>query len=100
VPMLRFRPNLVVDGDFSPHAEDQWRKIRIGDAIFDVAKPCVRCVFTTVDPESGERDPYGEPLNTLKTYRRLEKGISFGVNLIGRTPGVQIHVGQPLVVLS
>ena len=100
LPMLRFRPNLVVDGDFAAHAEDQWRKIQIGDAIFDVAKPCVRCVFTTVDPESGERDPSGEPLNTLKTYRRSEKGICFGINLIGRTPGVQIHVGQPLVVLS
>ena len=99
VPMLRFRPNLVVDGDYPPHVEDSWQQIRIGDAIFDVAKPCVRCVFTTVDPNSGERDPSGEPLNTLKTYRRSEKGICFGVNLITRTPGVHIRRNDALEIV-
>src|SRR5262249_43481916 len=37
VPMLRFRPNLVVAGT-APHAEDGWRRIRIGAAEFDVVK--------------------------------------------------------------
>ncbi|HEX6834120.1 MAG TPA: MOSC N-terminal beta barrel domain-containing protein, partial [Rudaea sp.] len=64
VPMLRFRPNLVVAGT-APHAEDVWKRVRIGEVEFDVVKPCTRCVFTTVDFERGERDPSGEPLRTL-----------------------------------
>ena len=61
LPMLRFRPNLVVTGT-QPHAEDSWKRIRIGALEFDVVKPCVRCVFTTVDFERGQFDPSGEPL--------------------------------------
>src|SRR5258708_3426367 len=48
LPILRFRPNLVVAGT-APHAEDSWKRIRIGAVEFEVAKPCTRCVFTTVD---------------------------------------------------
>ncbi len=90
--MRRFRPNLVIAGA-EPHAEDGWRRIRIGAIPFDVAKTCTRCVFTTVDPDRGERDPSGEPLRTLKTYRRAEDGIHFGVNLIARAEGV-LRVGD------
>src|SRR6185312_13770682 len=50
VPLLRFRPNLVVAGT-APHAEDGWQRIRIGAIEFEVVKACVRCVFTTVDFE-------------------------------------------------
>ena len=69
VPVQRFRPNLVVDGA-PAHAEDDWSRIRIGGHEFEVGPACVRCVFTTVDPERGERDPGGEPLRTLVAYRR------------------------------
>jgi uncharacterized protein YcbX len=92
VPILRFRPNLVVAGT-EPHAEDGWKRIRIGEFEFDVVKPCVRCVFTTVDFERGERDPSGEPLRTLLGYRRGEKGVTFGQNLIPRGRGV-VRVGD------
>jgi uncharacterized protein YcbX len=36
--------------------------IRIGSVIFDVVKPCSRCIFTTVSPEKGQKHPSGEPL--------------------------------------
>lgn len=98
VSMLQFRPNLVVQGGV-PHIEDGWRRIRIGDVAFDVVKPCTRCVFTTVDPVSGERDPSGEPLRTLMTYRRMGKGICFGQNLIARGTGT-LRVGDPVSVLE
>ncbi|HEX7917468.1 MOSC domain-containing protein, partial [Rudaea sp.] len=39
VPALRFRPNLVV-ADTEPHAEDGWKRIRVGEVEFDVVKPC------------------------------------------------------------
>lgn len=98
VSMLRFRPNVVVDG-CAAHAEDRWRRLRMGDIEFDVAKACRRCVFTTVEPERGERDPSGEPLRTLVEYRRREDGVYFGQLLIPRGSGT-IETGAPVVVLD
>lgn len=91
----RFRPNLLIEG-VPAHAEDGWRRLRIGAVEFEVVKPCVRCVFTTVDPDSGERDPDGEPLKTLAAYRRGPKGITFGQNLIARGSG-RIAVGDEVI---
>ena len=99
VSILRFRPNLVVAGAPEPHAEDGWRRVRVGDVEFDVVKPCTRCVFTTVDPQRGDRDPTGEPLRTLATYRRIGKGITFGQNLIPRSAGT-VRSGDPVEVLA
>jgi uncharacterized protein len=99
LPMTRFRPNLVVTGKFAAHEEDTWQRIRIGEAQFDLVKPCIRCVFTTVMPDSGQRDPSGEPLKTLAQYRRSPKGISFGMNVICRTPRVKVNVGDAVQVL-
>ncbi len=94
----RFRPNLLVDGT-SAHAEDGWRRIRIGAVEFDVVKPCVRCILTTIDPDTAVADADGEPLATLKFYRRGPKGITFGQNLIARGVGA-IRVGDRVEVLS
>lgn len=98
VPMLRFRPNMVVDAA-PAHAEDGWSRIRIGGHAFDVGPACVRCVFTTVDFERGERDASGEPLRTLVTYRRGEEGVTFGRNLIPRGTGM-LRVGDLVEVLA
>jgi uncharacterized protein YcbX len=98
VPMLRFRPNLVVSGT-EPHAEDEWKRVRIGEIEFDLVKLCTRCVFTTVDFERGERDPSGEPLRTLITYRRSPNGVTFGQNLIPRGTGI-LRVGDRVEVLA
>ena len=98
VSVLRFRPNLVVANTLA-HAEDTWRRVRIGDVEFDVVKPCTRCVFTTVDFERGEFDPTGEPLRTLIKYRRTPAGVTFGQNLIPRGAGV-VRVGDEVDVLA
>lgn len=98
VPMLRFRPNFVV-AHTTAHAEDEWRRVRIGPVEFDLVKPCSRCVFTTVDYEKGEFDPSGEPLRTLLTYRRSERGVTFGQNLIPRGSG-SVRVGDEVEVLA
>jgi uncharacterized protein YcbX len=98
VPMLRFRPNIVIAG-IAAHAEDDWRRVRIGGIEFDVAKTCIRCVFTTVDFERGVLDPSGEPLRTLLTYRRTPAGVSFGQNLIPRGTGT-LRVGDAVEVLA
>jgi uncharacterized protein len=99
IHMLRFRTNLVVSGDFPAHTEDSWRRIRIGQVEFEMVKPCVRCVFTTVDHQTGERSALAEPLTALKEYRRSPKGITFGMNAILRgAPGI-IRVGDALEIL-
>lgn len=40
--------------------------IRVGDVMFDLVKPCSRCVLTTVSTERGRKHPSGEPLSTLQ----------------------------------
>jgi uncharacterized protein YcbX len=81
IGMDRFRPNLVVQGA-PAWAEDSWRRLRIGDALFRVAKPCERCVVTTIDQATGTQPDPGEPLRTLKTFRRDPRGrVLFGQNL-------------------
>ena len=98
VSMLRFRPNLVVAGT-DAHDEDRWKRIRIGAVELDLVKPCARCVFTTVDFESGTFDPAGEPLRTLITYRRSPHGVTFGQNVIARSLG-EVRVGDAVEVLE
>ena len=96
VPMDRFRPNIVVDG-CEPHAEDGWQGLRIGEVVFRVAKPCARCVVTTVDQATGER--MREPLRTLSTYRTLDGQVLFGQNLVQENRGV-VRVDDPVVPLE
>ncbi|NJO77212.1 MAG: MOSC domain-containing protein [Cyanobacteria bacterium RM1_2_2] len=98
LPMNRFRPNLVITG-CEPYAEDRWQQIRVDQTIFDVAKPCQRCVITTTDQQTAIRDAAKEPLKTLATYRRLKGGVIFGQNLIHTNPG-KISVGSAVEVLS
>ena len=99
VSMKQFRPNIVVEG-CQPFAEDGWKHIRIGEVEFEVSKPCSRCVFTTIDPATGDKHHQLEPLTTLKSYRQVESGdVMFGQNLIPLNKG-QIKQGDSVTVLS
>ncbi|MGK4584502.1 MOSC domain-containing protein [Kitasatospora sp. HPMI-4] len=104
LPMERFRPNLVISGA-EAWAEDGWRRIRVGELTFRVAKPCGRCVITTTDQETGER--FQEPLRTLAKYRRFGKRLVFGQNLVPERPeGVTgdllgtVRIGDEVTVLE
>jgi uncharacterized protein YcbX len=94
LPMKRFRPNLVVDG-CAPFAEDTWKTIRIGSIPFRVAKPCARCVITTVDTQTGQTGE--EPLRTLATFRSVGTKVMFGQNLLHAGIGT-LHVGDEVVI--
>ncbi len=96
LPMLRFRPNLVVSG-CEPYEEDRWRRIRIGAMEFRVVKPCSRCVITTIDPASAEKG--AEPLRTLGQYRRRGDQVYFGQNLLHDGPG-SLKLGDTVEVLE
>jgi len=80
VPMARFRPNVVVGGPGAPHAEDRWRRIRVGGVHLAGVKRCARCTVTTVDPATGVRGV--EPLRTLAGYRAAGGKVWFGQNLV------------------
>jgi uncharacterized protein YcbX/ferredoxin-NADP reductase len=97
--MSRFRPNIVIDNCL-PFAEDSWQHIRIGEVEFELSKPCSRCIFTTLDPLTGEQHLQQEPLKTLKTYRQVASGdVMFGQNLIPLNQG-QIRQGDKVEILK
>lgn len=96
IPMNRFRPNLVVRGA-KPFEEDTWKTIQIGDMLFDLVKPCSRCVVTCTDQTTAERGV--EPLKTLAEYRKFPGGIMFGQNTIHHGPGV-LKVGDSVKILE
>lgn len=82
---LTFRPNLLLKG---PKAfdEDHYKWVKIGnETILKVVQPCLRCAFTNIDPETGERRVDGQPLKTLKEYRKFPKW--------GESPAMGIHLG-------
>jgi MOSC domain-containing protein len=98
VGIERFRPNVIIEGA-PAFAEDSWQRIRIGSAELSVAWPCARCTMITIDPATAEPDPEGEPLATLKTFRRAGRGVMFGQNLIPRRFG-RVSVGDRVEPLS
>lgn len=112
LPMDRFRPNLVVSGT-KAFAEDDWLRVRVGEAVFRSTKPCARCVITTVDQARGEFDGK-EPLKTLATYRMAKdvmperyaslglgpNDVLFGQNLVPENPGATVNVRDEVEVLE
>lgn len=84
--MKRFRPNLVIEGGL-PYEEDHWKKLTIGESVQLVkAKPCSRCVMVNINPDTGEKGV--EVLKTLSEYRRVDKKVMFGQNLLIQVPGI------------
>lgn len=102
VGMDRFRPNIVFK-DGEPFAEDKWKKIRLGETIFHVVKPCARCVMTTINQETGEIEGK-EPLKTLSTYRLSKRGgktkVNFGQNMIAENFGKTVSIGDKIEIIE
>ncbi|MGW7098058.1 MOSC domain-containing protein [Streptomyces sp. NPDC054883] len=96
LPMNRFRPSLVVAGA-EAWAEDGWRRIAIGDAVFRGVRECGRCIVTTTDQATAERGK--EPLKTLAKHRRIGKSLAFGRQLVPVALGT-VRVGDEVRVLE
>uniref|UniRef100_UPI003593BCFE MOSC domain-containing protein n=1 Tax=Aquiflexum sp. TaxID=1872584 RepID=UPI003593BCFE len=94
VPMDRFRPNFVFSGG-EAFEEDDWEKVKIGDAVFKITKPCARCVMTTIDQETGKK--YKEPLKTLSGYRSIGGKVMFGQNM-SLLEGKKIRAGDQITI--
>ena len=94
VPIDRFRPNFVFSGGL-PHDEDTWETFTIGETHFRAAKPCARCVLTTIDQQTGIKST--EPLKTMATYRTHNNKVLFGQNLVHTGSGI-IRVGDRITI--
>ena len=101
IEINRFRPNIVIDG-IKPFAEMQWKTVSFGDVIFDLVKPCSRCVVPTIDPQTAKKQKDVWPV-----LERLCKGagkkVYFGQNMIHRLNGEEkqtVRVGQKRDVIE
>jgi uncharacterized protein YcbX len=82
---LQFRPNFVIKGP-AAWEEDNFKWVKVGnDAIFKKIEPCLRCIFTTIDPLTGVRDQGEQPLKTLRKFRVFSN--------IGASPVFGVHLG-------
>lgn len=97
MPMARFRPNLVVDGDLEPFEEDGWSAVTVGGTRFRVVKGVDRCVMTTVHPTSLEKGH--EPIRTLARHRKWDGATWFAMQLVPDLDGVRgvVAVGDAVV---
>ncbi len=100
VGMDRFRTNILVEHD-EPWAEDLWQSVEIGGIVFDLVKPCARCIMTTQDQITGERIG-GNPIQGLAEKRmsadRSVAGVLFGWNAVPRGEG-ELRLGDAVSVL-
>ncbi len=89
---LRFRPNLLIDAS-EPFEEEAWvgRVLRVGGMRMRVDQQDERCVITTVDPVTSERNP--AVLRAIAQQRDACIGV-YGSTV---TPGV-VAVGDPVVL--
>jgi len=96
VEMQRFRPNLVITG-IDAFAEDNWKKIRIGDITFRLVKPCSRCSIPSINPHTAEQS--AEVVKTLAGYRMRNNKIFFGQNVIAEGSG-ELSLGMQVEILD
>jgi uncharacterized protein len=87
VSMLRFRPNLVLDGLEDAHGEDFIDTLAIdspdGEVVLKLVKPCSRCTIPDVDPESAEQGhAVTDALAGYRAEPRLGGALTFGQNAV------------------
>ncbi len=98
----RFRMNLELDG-CAPFEEESWagRRVRVGPmAVIRVMGQVPRCVATTRDPASGEKD--FDTLKHIAAYRPLmrePRGVPFGMYAEVEVPG-RVAPGDPVEPLA
>ncbi len=100
VGMDRFRTNILIDND-DPWEEDFWESVEIGGIVFDLVKPCARCIMTTQDQVTGERIG-GNPIQGLAEKRmsadRRVPGVLFGWNAVPRSEGT-VRLGDAMQIV-
>ena len=84
VPMDRFRPNIVVRG-LAPFAEHSVKELQSKNYSLKLCHPCERCVVTTINQATAEKDPGWQPFKTLREINPVpgkKPAPAFGQNAI------------------
>ncbi len=86
VSMVRFRPNVVVDG-VEAHDEDRLDALQIdaddGPVTLKPVKPCARCPIPNVDPLTALSSPdVGDALQVYRQDDRVHGAVTFGMNAL------------------
>jgi uncharacterized protein len=94
----RVRPNLLLcaedGGELPPFIEDLLTTARIGALSLHRTTACVRCVVPTVDPDSGQTQPFAlDALTRLSAERAPGAPVQFGVYARGDGAGL-LRVGD------
>lgn len=91
---LRWRANFWIDGlDAFAERDLVGSRLRLGEAILDVTEPKVRCMATTANPDSGQRDA-----DTLGALRARFGDQCFGLYARVVTGGA-VQLGDRIEVL-
>ena len=96
ISMEHFRPNLVIEHDIA-WDEDHWKKLRIGEVLLRIPKPCERCIVIDIDPITG-KNKSSEVLQTLAKIRMPKGGIYFGLNAIVEKTG-KVRLGDKVEIV-
>lgn len=86
----RFRANIIISG-CPANAEDNWASMTINGIALDLVKACSRCSIPGIDQKTAETHP--QILETLASYRRVDRKVLMGQNAIHRRTG-RITVGD------
>jgi uncharacterized protein YcbX len=99
VPMNRFRPNIVVQG-LPPFLEHELAGLSSENYQLKFRMPCERCVVTTIDQDTAEKDPQRQPFKTLQEINPVpgkEKAPAFAqYATLAHGNGIGISVGDKL----
>lgn len=89
----RWRGNIWIDG-LAPWEEFDWlgKQLKIGSAIFEVRERVIRCMATTANPETGQRD--ADTLGTLDTWGHRD----FNVYAVAVSSGT-INLGDKVSIM-
>jgi len=102
VPMNRFRPNIVVRG-LEPFAEHKWAGMTADSYSLKFCHPCERCVVTTINQDTAEKDPGWQPFKTLKEINPMpgqKPAPAFGQNaILDKGENAWISVGDQLQII-
>ena len=99
---LQFRWNILITGP-EPYAEDDWKRIKIGESEYHVCCRTSRCTIPNVNQITGVRDKT-EPFQTLRSYRAIDPGAGksacLGMQMVPVLEESTIRVGDPIEVLE
>ncbi|SMR81758.1 hypothetical protein SAMN04488030_2179 [Aliiroseovarius halocynthiae] len=92
---LRWRGNVLLDG-FAPWEERNWigKRLRVGEAEFEVREHITRCLATTASTRTGERD--ADTLGVLNTHWGHR---DCGIYAVVTKPGVIVRE-EPVEVIG